>query len=58
MLMRSEEEHWRRVEGGTGRKSNRWGLMEGSGCKLSVGNICLFVHLLHSLFTVCLAQTH
>lgn len=45
----TEEKHWRRVEGGTGCRINRWGLMESSGCKLSVGNICPFVHLLHLL---------
>lgn len=56
LVLDAHEMHWRRVEGGTRHSSNRWGLMESSGCKLSVGNICLFVHLLHSLFS--LAETH
>lgn len=31
---------------------------ESSGCKLAVGNICPFVHLPHSVFTVRLVETH
>lgn len=47
------DEEGRDVAGGSwevpGQPGNRWGLVEGSGCKLSVGNICPFVHLLHCL---------
>lgn len=47
------DEEGRDVGGGSwevpGQPGNRWGLVEGSGCKLSVSNICPFVHLLHCL---------
>lgn len=52
----ADEQRTSTVEGGSACRSNRWGLMESSGCKVSVGNIC--PSICYIFFTVCEAENY